>query len=121
MAPASDDLSDLRMPLMQVPDTNVYSGYQEVRLQAAAACLGLGEPPASLTAVLQVRLRVASQGARKVWPACASLHGCLADTPFFLSPCDKCQLLHLIHRMSWPTRYAPEVRCGTLGKSRICT
>ncbi len=54
----------LLMTLVQVPDTNVYSGYQEVRLQAAAACLGLGEPPVSLTAVLQVGL--ASQGVRQV-------------------------------------------------------
>lgn len=41
-------------PTCQAADPGVYSGYQEVRLQEAAACLGLGEPPASLTVVLQV-------------------------------------------------------------------
>ncbi|GLI71131.1 hypothetical protein VaNZ11_016222 [Volvox africanus] len=40
----------------KVPDISIYSGYQEIRLQAATACLGLGEPPASLTVVLQDEL-----------------------------------------------------------------
>ncbi|GLC45814.1 hypothetical protein PLESTM_001783000 [Pleodorina starrii] len=41
---------------IQVPDVSIYSGFQEIRLQAATACLGLGEPPASLTVVLQDEL-----------------------------------------------------------------
>ncbi|KAG2494234.1 hypothetical protein HYH03_007589 [Edaphochlamys debaryana] len=40
----------------KVAASTVYSAFQEVRLQASSACVGVGEPPASLTVVLQDEL-----------------------------------------------------------------